>query len=119
MLDRTRSIRMRPHLVAVSTILALIAIPLSLALYRYVRVRARHYSESFFSAVTELDRAEHKTDASTRRHASRRRHRRGSEQVGQRRNSKANAAGDNPKFSLDPVGVLKRGRCARYIDQRH
>jgi hypothetical protein len=49
---------------AVSTVLAMVAIPLSLGLYRYVRVRARHYSESFFSAVTELDRAEHKTERS-------------------------------------------------------
>ena len=42
----------------VSTGLALFAIPLALCLPQYVRDRAWHYSESFFSAVLELDHAE-------------------------------------------------------------
>lgn len=47
---------------AVSSIAALVGIVLTLGIGRYVRVRSRHYTDSFFSAVQELDAAEHKTE---------------------------------------------------------
>lgn len=48
---------------AVSSVLAVVGILLAVGLKRYVRVRARHYTDSFFSAVLELDAAEHKGKA--------------------------------------------------------
>jgi hypothetical protein len=47
---------------AVSSGLFVVAIPLAIGTERYVRVRARHYTDSFFSAVLELDAAEHKAE---------------------------------------------------------
>jgi hypothetical protein len=44
----------------VSSILAVLGIAFSWCQERYVRIRARHYTDSFFSAVLELDAAEHK-----------------------------------------------------------
>ena len=43
----------------VSTALLLIGIPISLGVNPYVRLRADHYAESFFSALFELDHSEH------------------------------------------------------------
>ena len=48
---------------AVSSILALLGILLSLGIEHYVQGRSRHYTDSFFSAVQELDAAEHKAEA--------------------------------------------------------
>jgi hypothetical protein len=48
---------------AVSSIVGLVGILLSLGIEHYVRGRSRHYTDSFFSAVQELDAAEHKTEA--------------------------------------------------------
>jgi hypothetical protein len=45
---------------AVSSVGFLIGILFSFGQERYVRVRARHYTDSFFSAVQELDEAEQK-----------------------------------------------------------
>jgi hypothetical protein len=47
---------------ASSSILLLVGVLVSLAIERYVRVRARHYTDSLFSAVQELDATEHKTE---------------------------------------------------------
>jgi hypothetical protein len=44
----------------VSTVLLAVGALVSFGLERYVRVRSRHYTDSFFSAVLELDAAERK-----------------------------------------------------------
>ena len=48
---------------ATSTALAIVGVMVMFGLERYVRVRARHYTDSFFSAVLELDGAENKTNS--------------------------------------------------------
>lgn len=56
----------------VSSILLPVGIAFSSVQERHVRVRARHYTDSFFSAVIELDEAEHISEdpASKQRKAS-------------------------------------------------
>ena len=50
-----------------ASVLVVVGFLVSLGQERYVRVRARHYTDSFFSAVLELDEAEHNPKPHRRR----------------------------------------------------